>query len=202
MQVPEIGKQSRKPRLGLPVILIALGIGLCVLLSFWAARNSSIALNPLSAVPGAGQAIGTGAEFPPQPELEPKAVVERQMAAIRAARDDATQIAACYAFASPSNRQAIGSAENLLNMIRANYAPMMNTDKAEVGEAQIEDRTAAVTVSVISSDAAVHAYQFFLSRQTEPPYTDCWMTDAVLELRTVAPPQNTEPAPSYELQSL
>lgn len=189
-QMQDIEKQPAPRSFLWPLSFIAMGFALCGWLALRAGRiDSDLPSLPPSSTSETEGLESLLADFPPRPELSPKDVVQLQMDAVRAARDDERQIVGCYAFASPSNRISIGSPEQLLALIRANYSPMLSGELFEVGEAQVVDRAAAVEVTLTAHDKAKHVYGFFLSRQVEAPYEDCWMTDAVVELKAAADPQ-------------
>jgi hypothetical protein len=49
---------------------------------------------------------------------------------------------------------------------------------------------------VLDQSRMAHVYRFFLSKQTEPPFLDCWMTDSVFPERgQIQPPQEPAPMP-------
>jgi hypothetical protein len=48
---------------------------------------------------------------------------------------------------------------------------------------------------VLDDSRTTRGYRFFLSKQTDPEFLECWMTDAVIPLPEQAPPEQ-EPADS------
>jgi hypothetical protein len=122
----------------------------------------------------------------PSLDLGPREVVLRQLEAIRSARENPSKISQCFDFASPLNRTAIGSPKNLLNIIRDQYAALIDCDLSQVGDPFIADDEATVVVTTVTKNETVHAFRFFLSKQTEEPYMGLWMTDAVEKLHVVS----------------
>ena len=60
----------------------------------------------------------------------------------------------------------------------------------QVGTASIEKNYAAVLVSTVSKDGDATAFRFLLHQHVEPPYTGCWLTDAVQVLGQVRTPED------------
>jgi hypothetical protein len=57
---------------------------------------------------------------------------------------------------------------------------MLNHRSVEYEPAEISGDTAIQRVKLIGSDGQAIIYIFRLSKQSEAPYENCWMTDAVL----------------------
>ena len=115
----------------------------------------------------------------PTPEFTPQEVVEIQLEALR--NNDAADngIAVVYRFASPTNRAQTGPLLRFANMIkRGPYALMLNYESLEFDEAEIVGNQARVRVVLVNQYQKL-GYFFILTRQTEAPYKDCWMTDIV-----------------------
>jgi hypothetical protein len=132
----------------------------------------------------------------PSPDLSPDDVVRLQVDSLRAFQRDPSAINQCYAFASPANRAATGPLARFTAMVQnQNYRPLVRQTSALVGRAVIRDGQATVFVTVLDESRTTRGFRFFLSRQTDPQFLDCWMTDAVIPAPELAPPE-TEPAPS------
>ena len=57
---------------------------------------------------------------------------------------------------------------------------MLNHRGARYGKLKQEGDNASQTVLLKSRDGGRVGYLFQLSRQTEAPFKDCWMTDSVM----------------------
>ncbi len=115
----------------------------------------------------------------PDPDLSPGDVVRIQLEALRNNDDQNRGIAIAFRFASPANRVNTGPLSRFIAMIgRAPYALMLEFDHADHGPVETVDGQARQRVTLTSARAST-TYWFFLSRQSEEPYVDCWMTDAV-----------------------
>lgn len=119
----------------------------------------------------------------PSPSLSPKEVVRLQVEAL--ADNDTPYpdagIEAAFAFASPANKAATGPLDRFQTLFDTPaYGPMIGHLSAEYSDAQVEGGVAQVGV-ILTTDAADRiGYLFRLSKQTETPYEQCWMTDAVV----------------------
>jgi hypothetical protein len=85
-----------------------------------------------------------------------------------------------WRFASPGNQSQTGPLPRFTRMIREGYGEMLDHRSAKLAAVVIQDRQALQGVDLIDRSGISHRYIFILSRQTEPPYRDCWMTDAVV----------------------
>jgi hypothetical protein len=57
---------------------------------------------------------------------------------------------------------------------------MLNHKSAEFDPIKISGDAAVQRVKLIGADGQAVIYIFSLSKQTEPPYKGCWMTDGVV----------------------
>ena len=115
----------------------------------------------------------------PRPELSPGEVVRIQLEALRHNDDRDRGIEVAFRFASPANRASTGPLPRFIRMIeRGPYALMLAFREASYGAVEVSGRNARQRVTLIGSRAVV-SYWFYLSRQSEAPWLDCWMTDAV-----------------------
>ena len=125
-------------------------------------------------------------EIQPTPEYLPDEVVGIQMRAL-ANNDRPFQdagIALTFRFASPSNKANTGPLPRFTNLFsNPAYQPMINHTMLEIGEPEIRQDRAKVPVMIEAKNGTKMVYLFMLSRQTESPYEDCWMTDSVTPIK-------------------
>ena len=115
----------------------------------------------------------------PRPELTPEEVIRIQLEALRHNDERDRGIEVAFRFASPANRAQTGPLPRFIRMIeKGPYALMLETRHASYGVVEISGEFARQRVTLTGSRALV-SYWFYLSRQSEEPYVDCWMTDAV-----------------------
>ena len=62
------------------------------------------------------------------------------------------------------------------------YQPMVEHAELTIGEAEIQGEQARVPVLIAGQDGNKAGYLFFLSRQSDAPYENCWMTDRVIRV--------------------
>jgi hypothetical protein len=125
----------------------------------------------------------------PDPRLSPADVVRLQVDALGAFRDDESAIRQCYVLASPSNRAVTGPLDRFTAMVQnATYGALVRQTSALVGQPVIRGGQATVLVTVLDQDRIAHVFRFFLTKQTDPKYLDCWMTDAVIPTPGPIPP--------------
>ena len=115
----------------------------------------------------------------PDPGLSPGDVIRIQLEALRNNDEQDRGIAVAFRFASPANRANTGPLSRFIAMIeRGPYALMLHFQHADYGPVETADDQARQRVTLTGSLAS-RTYWFLLSRQSEAPYVDCWMTDAV-----------------------
>ncbi len=86
-------------------------------------------------------------------------------------------------FASPRNREAVGSLEAYVRIIqRETYAPMLTYDSAEYEPSRIAADTARVQVTTRENGNVTARYAFRLGKQEGGEYDGCWMTEGVRPL--------------------
>ena len=90
-----------------------------------------------------------------------------------------------FSFAAPSNKAQTGPLSRFKRLF-ANplYAPLLRHQRAIRKPVRIEDDTARQHVTVITEAGNTAAYVFVLERQTQSPFEDCWMTTAVIRVKT------------------
>lgn len=124
----------------------------------------------------------------PAPDLSPEDVVRAQLNALRDNGPDHDGIERTYQFASPANRRATGPLERFIALFRnPDYTPMLNHESADIDEVSVDGDRAVIPVTITQIDGSAFDYVFVLSEQTEEPYEDMWMTDAVLFEGSTAP---------------
>lgn len=120
------------------------------------------------------------ARVQPSALLKPDGVVEMQLNALRKSGDDPRAVADCFALASPANQAKTGPLERFAGMVGGPiFRPLVASQAFLVGEPVVEGDAAIVFVSVIDQAGTPSSYLFGLTRQKQPPYAGCWMTDAV-----------------------
>ncbi len=134
-------------------------------------------------VPGQGIAQATPGPVSdalvPEPALTPGEVVRIQLEALRRNDGQDRGIAVAFRFASPANRANTGPFPRFAAMIKNGpYALMLDFREARYGPIEIVANRARQRVTLTGASGRM-TYWFYLSRQVEPPYADCWMTDAV-----------------------
>jgi hypothetical protein len=118
----------------------------------------------------------------PSPDLSPTEVVRRQVEALGTndtPHEDAG-IEAAYNFASPANKRATGPLRRFRRLFDTPaYGPMIDHDRATYSTPQIEGDRARMGVILTTNSGDRAGYLFRLSRQSDEPHEDCWMTDGV-----------------------
>ena len=115
----------------------------------------------------------------PDPTLSPTQVIRIQLEALRHNDERDRGIAVAFRFASPANRANTGPLSRFVAMIENGpYALMLSFRDATYGPVETVANQARQRVTLTGARASM-TYWFYLSRQSEAPYEDCWMTDAV-----------------------
>lgn len=119
----------------------------------------------------------------PDPSLSPADVVKIQLNALanvdKPSRDAGFETV--FGFASPGNRSQTGPVKRFAALVREGYPALLNHRSATLADTVIQRDEAVQGVEIIDRVGVTHRYVFLLSRQTEPPYRDCWMTDSVIQ---------------------
>ena len=144
-----------------------------------AAATAICAATALAADPGARTEDPLSEALVPEPRLSPGEVIRIQLEALRHNDEQDRGIEVAFRFASPANRAHTGPLPRFVRMIRQGpYALMLDFRKARYGTVEVREGQARQRVTLTGARARV-SYWFFLSRQSEAPFADCWMTDAV-----------------------
>jgi len=145
--------------------------------SFLASTFAAIALLFMSSVVLAQSSIDLSLE--PKPSLTPQEVVDFQLQALK--QSSADGIGATFRFASPANRRFTGPLPRFARLFDApQYQPMLSNRGTEIKLVSNDGFTAELLAGVVAESGELHWYLFRLSRQTEAPYENCWMTDGVM----------------------
>jgi hypothetical protein len=115
-------------------------------------------------------------------------VVQLQMNALKYNDNETNDgIRTVRQFASPGNRNAVGSIEAYASLIqREPYAPMLTYDSAEYEPSRSVEGTARVQVTTREDGNVTARYAFRLGKQDEGEYDGCWMTEGVRPLTDAA----------------
>jgi hypothetical protein len=139
---------------------------------------------------GNGKATASNDAASPNVRWGPEEVVRYQLAALRDSGPGREGIRQCYQFASPLIRASTGPFARFERMVRSPpYDVMLRATHTLVGKAvELEglEGQAAVLVTMVDSAHAVHVFRFILSKQQQAPYENCWMTDSVDNLPSLA----------------
>ena len=170
-------KRSSQPLIR---VLLMAAAGTVVL---WWVLNPSDWSRLSAGLQAAREAIGAQSGLRPRPAFPPGKVVRIQIEALgdndRPHPDAGIETA--FRFASPANRKATGPLPRFIEMVRnPAYRPMLDHRGARYGKLKREGDQASQTVILKTRDGGRVGYLFQLSRQTEAPYKDCWMTDSVM----------------------
>ena len=151
----------------------------------WIAPAPLVVFLTLCSASGFAEEVTPGKTSPlsealvPNPALSPADVTRIQLEALRNNDEQDRGIAVAFRFASPANRANTGPLPRFISMIeRGPYALMLDFHHADYGPVETVDDQARQRVTLTGARAST-TYWFFLSRQSEAPYVDCWMTDAV-----------------------
>jgi hypothetical protein len=111
----------------------------------------------------------------PHPRYGPDEIVRMQLEALQ--RND---IEVTFRFASPANRTQTGPLERFTQMIESPaYKPMLGSLTINYYRLEMSQNYARQRVQLISKGGEEVVYVFYLSKQTDAPYENCWMTDMV-----------------------
>lgn len=168
--------------------IIGLGLGIAIALAL-----------PAAAPTGDGLPPNPSGITLPNPAIAPEEVVRLQLQSLRDFRDDDSAILQCFVLASPANREATGPLGRFAAMVRnPKYVALVDCESELVGKMIVRGDRATVLVTVVDPQQRASLFRFFLSKQTEEPFRNCWMTDAVVAAETTEPPA-PPPPPSVSL---
>lgn len=130
----------------------------------------------------------------PTPTLAPSQVVTIVLNALQHNDDPRPDagIATTFEFASPANREETGPLERFALMIKnPAYRPMLGFRSATRGRVEMDGNHARQRVVIVGRDGSQVAYVFLLSKQSDGPYANCWMTDGVIRQKEAEAPPGT-----------
>ena len=132
----------------------------------------------------------------PRQDLSPMEVVVSQLVALQTNDEPNPDhgVNVAFAFASPKNKDNTGPFDKFKAMLHSDpYLPLIDHRKYKVSEHFINGREAQFFVEIISRENEVIKYIFELSLVKESPFTDFWMTEAVIPIRNklINPHNNT-----------
>ena len=129
--------------------------------------------------------VGAAPELQPDPTHAPEEVVRIQTEAL-GKNDEPYEnagIEITFRFASPQNKLSTGPLPRFVGIVRSPaYEKMINHSGVEFGPAHIEEDVAQVPVLITAADGEKAGFVFRLSRQSDAPYEQCWMTDGVVPI--------------------
>jgi len=134
------------------------------------------------AIPLVAQRVTAPDAAEPDPSLTPGQVITIQLDALRKNRDMANDggIAITFNFASPANRRMTGPLPRFIQMLKNPlYTIMLNFDRYETGKIEREGDKAQQRVTLIDAEGNKAIFLWLLSKQSQAPYENCWMTDSV-----------------------
>lgn len=134
-----------------------------------------------------------------KPSLAPEEVVRQQVDSMRASTTAPSELVTCFSLASPSNRELTGPYERFAKLVSTEpYRQIGVCREYQIGQAVVEGNGASVVVSVLSEFGSGLAFQFLLTKQSYPPYRDCWMADGVFPLLPL-PKSGPDTAPHFKV---
>ncbi len=144
---------------GLPKLAAVLLLALCTSIG-WTQQTTDLSLQP-------------------NPTLTAQEVVDFQLTALQQASDEG--ISATFRFASPANRKMTGPISRFSKLFDApQYRPMLENQGTQIKLVSNNGFNAELLAGVVDKSGDLHWYRFRLSKQSESPYENCWMTDAVV----------------------
>lgn len=123
----------------------------------------------------------------PSPDLSPSEVIDIQLKALQQNDDRNNGIEVAFNFASPTNKAATGPLNRFTLLVRNPlYEPMLNFRSSRAGKVVMKKGQAHQVIIVTDQQGNQAAFLFSLSKQSQTPHQNCWMTDSVVRLE-VAP---------------
>jgi hypothetical protein len=119
----------------------------------------------------------------PKPDFSPEEVVAIQLTAFQENDEKDRGIETVFSFASPENKKYTGPLDFFKSMVKnPTYEPLLNMRKYDARKIHVEGNSAQQIVVVTDKDGKKAAFLFTLSKQTDGPYKNCWMTSSVIRL--------------------
>jgi hypothetical protein len=111
----------------------------------------------------------------PDPRYAPDEIVRIQLEALQENNIEVT-----FRFASPANKSQTGPLDRFEEMLSSPaYRPMLGSLTIEYYRLEMSQNYARQRVRLIGRGGEEVVYVFYLSKQSDGPYENCWMTDVV-----------------------
>ena len=116
----------------------------------------------------------------PSSDLLPEEVIRLIVESLQQNDETDLGIEVTFNFASPGNRSATGPLNNFKQQVKEPlFLPMLNFAAYKTSDL-VSDGTKAQQIIITQDQYGIDAgFLFTLSKQTDAPYEDCWMTDSV-----------------------
>ena len=120
----------------------------------------------------------------PSPDLSAEEVISVLIEALQQNDPQDLGIEVIFHFASPENKLATGKLNNFKQQVKNPlFQPMLNFVNGKTSEL-VTDGSQAQQILVIADEPGLEVgYLFTLSKQTDPPFQDCWMTDSIRRVK-------------------
>jgi hypothetical protein len=123
----------------------------------------------------------------PDPSLLAQDVVRLQLDALQNndLMPDNDGIRIAYRFASPKNREALGTIDDFIAIVKnALYEPLIGFEKAELGtvRSSFSGDQATQQVWLYRGGRSRGVFRWVLSRQGDGEHAGCWLVDAVIRV--------------------
>jgi hypothetical protein len=120
----------------------------------------------------------------PSPDLLPEEVICLLIEALQQNDPQDLGIEVIFNFASPENKLVTGRLNNFKQQVKTPlFQPMLNFVNGKTSEL-VTDGSQAQQILVITDEPGLDVgFLFTLSKQTEPPFQDCWMTDSIRRVK-------------------
>jgi hypothetical protein len=120
----------------------------------------------------------------PSPDLQPEEVIRLIVESLQQNDETDLGIEVTFNFASPGNKSATGPLNNFKQQVKKPlFLPMLNFAAYKTSDL-VSDGLKAQQIIIIQDHFGIDAgYLFTLSKQSDSPYKDCWMTDSVRRVK-------------------
>ncbi|MES2731386.1 MAG: DUF4864 domain-containing protein [Bacteroidota bacterium] len=119
----------------------------------------------------------------PSTDFSPHDVVEIQLKALQQNNTQDNGIEIIFNFASPDNKALTGPLNHFKQIVKEPlYEPMLNFQSLRAAEMVEEGEQAEQVILITDKYGDLAAFLFTLSKQTQAPYQNCWMTDSVMRI--------------------
>ncbi|PSQ15134.1 hypothetical protein BRD00_15380 [Halobacteriales archaeon QS_8_69_26] len=115
----------------------------------------------------------------PSCERPPSLVVAVQVGALRNDGADDRGLWTAYAFYAPGYRWALGPFPRYVQLMEADFRPLLESETVTYGPVERSNGTASVNVTVGTLQGERTNYRWHLERHPDGEHEGCWMTTAV-----------------------